>query len=1091
MKLPTLPLVATLFAVLSHLSAASAPVAVPRLTHPGAGQTVYFVLTDRFANGNPANDRGGYPGGPDDHGFDPTRVSHYHGGDLAGLTARLDYLEKLGVTAIWFTPPLKNKPVQQGTAGYHGYWITDFLNIDPHLGTNEEFRELIRQAHARGMRVYMDIIVNHTADVIGYRSASYDYRDTATHPFRDASGQPFDARAVAYNGLVGREAFPALSPERSFAYQPFIPAGEETIKNPAWLNDLRYYHNRGNTTFSGENAVYGDFVGLDDVFTEHPEVVDGFIEIFSSWLDSGIDGFRIDTARHVNTAFWHAFNTAIRDRARALGRPDFIQFGEVYNDTPQAPAVLSEFSTGMPMDTTLDFGFFLAARRFVSQQGTAAELATFFRTDDLYTDHDSNIHATLTFLGNHDAGRFPYFLLQDNPDAPADQLAALTQFAHGLLYLSRGQPVLYYGDEQGMIGRGGNDMQARESLFASQAPAFRDATLLATNRTGADDKYDEHHPFYRLFSQLGALRRDHRALRTGAMLVRPTGKDEVFAFSRLDRDERVEYVAVFNRHRSAAASALVPTSQRPGTRLTPLFSSHGRSGAVTADAQGAITVELPPLSFALWRAETALPKTADAPAVRWNGLNPGTRLRFDTREVDGLIFPSRQELQVEVTGGDGVAEVTFAFERASRPGQIELIGVDDAAPYRVFWTPPADLQAGESFTFTATANDLRGHVASATVGGITLATGAPEFGIRGATTPIFTSHAGASRRVVPGSTFTLSVTVEGTGPFEFQWLRNDQVIEGATGSSLIVTAASPDDAGRYRVLVRNRAGTTVSPETVVTFEAPAAPARGRVVRHADFPSRQVAARHLDVWLPPGYDENASQRYPVLYLHDGQNLFDPTLSYGGEAWELDDAMERLIARGDVRPAILVGVWNSPLRAAEYFPQKAVSTDRIQAVPGLHPQPDARIQSDAYLRFLVEEVKPFIDRTYRTRPGRDDTFVMGSSMGGLISAYAMVEYPAVFGGAGCVSTHWPAGDGAVIDWLASKLPLDPGNRWYFDHGTVELDALYAPFQRRMDGVMRATGHVPGPRWQTRVFAGTDHSEVAWRERAEVPLTFLLGK
>ncbi len=839
MKLPTLPLVATLLAVFSCLSAVPAPVVVPRPAHPGAGQTVYFVLTDRFANGNPANDRGGYPGGPDDHGFDPTRISHYHGGDLAGLTGRLDYLEKLGVTAIWFTPPLKNKPVQQGTAGYHGYWITDFLNIDPHLGTNEEFRELIRQAHARGMRVYMDIIVNHTADVIQYRSETYDYRDKRSFPFRDANGVPFNPRDLAYNGLVNRDAFPDLSVETSFAYTPFVPAGEESIKHPAWLNDLRYYHNRGNTSFSGENSVYGDFVGLDDLFTEHPDVVDGFIEIFSSWLDTGIDGFRIDTARHVNTAFWHAFNTAIRDRARALGRPDFLQFGEVYNDTPEAPAVLSEFSTGMPMDTTLDFGFFNAARHFVSQQRPAAGLAAFFRTDDLYTDHDSNIHATLTFLGNHDAGRFPYFLLQDNPDAPADLLAALTQFAHGLLYFSRGQPVLYYGDEQGMIGRGGNDMQARESLFASQAPAFRDAPLLATNRTGADDKYDEDHPFYRLFSRLGALRREHRALRTGAMIARPTEHEAVFAFSRLDRDDQVEYLAVFNRDRRSEISVAVPTGQRAGARLAPVFSSHGRAASLAADARGQVTATLPPLSFALWRAESPLSANATPPAISWTDLRDGTTLRFDSREVDGLLFASRQELAVDVTGGDGIAEVTFVFERASRPGQIEVVGVDDNAPYRVHWLPPADLAPGETFAFTATVNDLRGHTASTSVGGVTIAPGAPAFGIQGATTPILTSTAGAERTVAAGASFTLAATVDGTAPFEFQWLHNDRPLPGATGSAHLVTAATGADAGRYRLLVRNRAGTTLSPETEVrVVEATTPPARSG--RHASSPAPTTA-----------------------------------------------------------------------------------------------------------------------------------------------------------------------------------------------------------------------------------------------------------
>ena len=131
---------------------------VPRFTHPGAGHVFYFVLTDRFENGSTANDSGGIPGGPDVSGFDPTRISHYHGGDFVGLTSKLDYIKGLGATAIWITPPFRNKPMQMGTAGYHGYWILDFTSIDPHLGTEAEFGEFVAQAHRRGMRVYLDIV---------------------------------------------------------------------------------------------------------------------------------------------------------------------------------------------------------------------------------------------------------------------------------------------------------------------------------------------------------------------------------------------------------------------------------------------------------------------------------------------------------------------------------------------------------------------------------------------------------------------------------------------------------------------------------------------------------------------------------------------------------------------------------------------------------------------------------------------------------------------------------------------------------------------------------------------------------------------
>ena len=212
------------------------PVTVPRLTHPSAGQTLYFTLTDRFANGSAVNDRGGYSGGPNEHGFDPSRISHFHGGDFVGLTAKLDYLKRLGVTAVWVTPPFKNKPVQLGTAGYHGYWTLDFLEVDPHLGTNEEYREFIREAHARGLKVYTDIVVNHTADVIDLQG-DRSYRAKSEAPYREAMGRAFDEHRAAFNGLHDPKAFPALSSERSFPYSPVVPAAEAQAKHPAWLND--------------------------------------------------------------------------------------------------------------------------------------------------------------------------------------------------------------------------------------------------------------------------------------------------------------------------------------------------------------------------------------------------------------------------------------------------------------------------------------------------------------------------------------------------------------------------------------------------------------------------------------------------------------------------------------------------------------------------------------------------------------------------------------------------------------------------------------------------------------------------------------
>jgi len=262
--------------------------------------------------------------------------------------------------------------------------------------------------------------------------------------------------------------------------------------------------------------------------------------------------------------------------------------------------------------------------------------------------------------------------------------------------------------------------------------------------------------------------------------------------------------------------------------------------------------------------------------------------------------------------------------------------------------------------------------------------------------------------------------------------------------------------------------------------APALQATGSVDSYQDVPSAYVPARNIDVWLPPSYATHPKRRYPVLYMHDGQNLFDPSMSFTGIDWDVDGTMTKLIDAHRVREAIVVAISNTPLRGNEYMPAKAAS-----------PEQRAYVLSDGYLRFIVQELKPAIDATYRTKPAREDTMVMGSSMGGLISAYAMSEYPDVFGAAGGISTHWPANDGAVIDYLAAHLPARRTHRFYFDHGTATLDAGYAPYQQRMDAILREAGWREDRAFMSREFPGAEHNERAWRDRLEVPLQYLLGR
>ncbi len=534
------------------------------LTRAPEDDVVYFMLPDRFENGDPSNDTGGFPGGKLDHGFDPTHKGFYHGGDLKGLTSRLDYIKDMGASAIWLGPIYKNKPVQGGpgqeSSGYHGYWITDFTSVDPHLGTNAELKTFVDEAHKRNMKVYLDIITNHTADVIAFKEChdpNYKDDDKATDGcrYRSLADYPYttkgDVNGPAINqGFMGdedhhqtAENFAKLT-RQDYAYTPYIPAGEENVKIPAWLNDVKYYHNRGETTWEGESSLYGDFAGLDDLFTEHPDVVDGMIEIFKGWVtDYKMDGFRIDTTRHVNPNFWKQFLPALKEHAAKEGIPNFYMFGEVYDPDP---AGLARFTRVDGFDQVLDFGFQSAVFDVVSGKTGTDRFDRFLNADSLYGEATKNGRTQPTFLGNHDMGRFAGMIKLENPDMSQDELLARTKLAHGLMMFMRGVPVIYSGDEQGFVSDG-NDQSAREDMFPSRTAVYNDNDLIGTDATTAESNFDTTHPLYRYIAETAAIRRAHPALSRGEMLPRLTEKDgSLFAFSRFDPDTGHEYLVVSN-----------------------------------------------------------------------------------------------------------------------------------------------------------------------------------------------------------------------------------------------------------------------------------------------------------------------------------------------------------------------------------------------------------------------------------------------------------------------------------------------------------------------------------------------------------------
>ncbi|KJK49932.1 pullulanase-type alpha-1,6-glucosidase [Streptomyces sp. NRRL F-4428] len=643
----------------------------------------YFVLPDRFANGDPRNDRGGLTGSRLDTGLDPTDKGFYQGGDLKGLTDRLDYIKGLGTTAIWMAPIFKNQPVQgkgdDVSAGYHGYWITDFTQVDPHFGTNADLERLIDKAHAKGMKVFFDVITNHTADVVDYRQASYSYLSKGAFPYLTKDGVPFDDSDYA----DGKKKFPKTDGE-SFPRTPFVPDAKKNLKVPGWLNDPTMYHNRGDSTFAGESSEQGDFFGLDDLWTERPEVVSGMEKIYQKWVkDFDIDGFRIDTVKHVNTEFWTQWATALDDYAAKRGREDFFMFGEVYSaDT----AVTSPYVTRGRLDATLDFPLQDAIRAYASQGAAASRLGSVLADDYRYTSGKANAYEQVTFLGNHDMGRFGTFLKQDRPDATEQELLARYRLANELMFLSRGNPVVYSGDEQGYTGAGG-DKDARQPLFASKTADYLDDDQLGTARTHASDAYDTEHPLYKEISALSKLTKAHPALRDGIQSER-FSDGSVYAFARTDARSRTEYLVAAN---NGAESRTVEIDAPAGAQYRTLY---GGTALIRASAAGKLTVVVPALGSVVLQAVAPLAAPAAKPALTLKAPAPG---------ASGTV-----ELSADVTGG-GLNRVVFAAQTGNDKWQV--LGSADHAPYKV--TQHVTAPAGTPLRYKAVVVDSAGRTASA------------------------------------------------------------------------------------------------------------------------------------------------------------------------------------------------------------------------------------------------------------------------------------------------------------------------------------------------------------------------------------------
>ncbi|MBF8148699.1 alpha/beta hydrolase [Winogradskyella sp. F6397] len=278
--------------------------------------------------------------------------------------------------------------------------------------------------------------------------------------------------------------------------------------------------------------------------------------------------------------------------------------------------------------------------------------------------------------------------------------------------------------------------------------------------------------------------------------------------------------------------------------------------------------------------------------------------------------------------------------------------------------------------------------------------------------------------------------------------------------------------------------------------------KGDILRVDSFPSKYIQSRAVDIWIPESYVE--TKKYAVLYMHDGQNLFDSLTTWNKQEWKVDEWASKLMAEEKVEDFIVVGIHNIPkIRWQDLFPEKAFkmldeSVQENLLKEAINADVDSNFNGDNYLKFIVEELKPVIDKSYAVAKDKENTFIMGSSMGGLMSMYAISEYPDVFGGAACLSTHWvgagprennPLPD-AIFKYMETNLPEAGSHKLYFDYGNKTLDEHYPQYAPRVDAILKAKGYTNSDS-KNLFFEGTDHSENSWNKRLDQPLTFLLGK
>ena len=609
--------VATLACLVFATSAVAASPSTPSDQVGLSKELIYFVFPDRYLNGDTSNDKFA--------GYDPRDTAFFHGGDLKGLTGTcaagdngLARIKKLGFTAVWVTPlVVQQKPTPYG-AGYHGYWGVDFLNVDPHLGTKEDMVAFSECAKKLGLKLILDVVTNHTGDVIQYKE---------------------------------KEAF--------------IPSDMVNAKNPAWLNDLSNYHNVGDMNScwgEGSCMQLGDFYGLDDIATEKAVVYNGWADVYGKWIkDYGISGFRVDTARHVDDNFFKNWSPQINAAAQSVGINDFTIFGEVWDVNP---INLMNYIRRNKIQTVLDFPFQRSAAEFASGYSDATTIENLFAYDDLYTTATTSASNMVTFLGNHDMGRAGK-IIESKRINPAAELLPRTLLGHSLMYLTRGIPSVYYGDEVGMTGTGsGSDQLARQDMFSTKVNIWKTEKRIGSSPIGTGNAFDitDKHPIATHLKALANLRATNPGLANASMQIR-YAKDYLLAISKKDDVENREYVVAFNNSNKAIKATINTATAKGGWKLIMGKSSFKAVGEK-------VTITVPALSTVVLKANQKIDKTE----VKVGKIS--SKLDFLT---------GYYETKASVTTKD-LAKVTF-YSRTSSDQPWNSLGTDTNFPYIVYVDP--------------------------------------------------------------------------------------------------------------------------------------------------------------------------------------------------------------------------------------------------------------------------------------------------------------------------------------------------------------------------------------------------------------------